>query len=261
MMGKINMDAITHVTELIQRGETFCLVTVVESADSKVPVGRKVIVLQDGSIEGSLGSEQMDSGLQDLAQNAIRENERGIFEIGRGVKVFMDVLSDESRLLVCGAGHIAVPLAQFARNVGFRVTVLDDREDFAQPSRFRGCEVIAEEFNSALRDMPLGATTYIVVITRGHEHDVDCLAEILKKKTAYVGLIGSRRRVRIVLERLAKDGFSQTRLGEVFTPIGLPIGAESPEEIALSIISELVCVRRKGASQARILRKAVGIDL
>jgi xanthine dehydrogenase accessory factor len=254
------MNIIAYVTELIQRGETFCLVTVVESADPVVPVGRKIIVLPDGSIEGSLGPEQMNTRLQDLAQKAIRKNERGLFEMDGGVKVFVDLLSDESRLLVCGAGHIALPLAQFARSVGFRVTVLDDREDFAHPSRFAGCEVIAEEFDAALRDMPLGAATYVVVVTRGHEHDLDCLAEILKKKTAYVGLIGSRRRVRIVLEKLAKDGFSQTRLGEVFTPIGLPIGAESPEEIALSILSELVCVRRKGAAQARMLRKAAGIN-
>lgn len=255
------MGTIEYVTELIQGGETFCLVTVVESADPTVAVGRKAIVLKDGSIKGSLGSQQMNSRLRDLAQNAMRENERGLFEIDRGVKVFVDILADEARLLVCGAGHIALPLARFARSVGFRVTVLDDREDFAHPSRFAGCEVIAEEFDSALRDMPLGASTYVVVITRGHEHDLDCLGEILKKKTAYVGLIGSRRRVRIVLEKLAKDGLSQTRLGEVFTPIGLPIGAESPEEIALSIISELVCVRRKGAAQARILRKTVGLDL
>jgi len=109
--------------------------------------------------------------------------------------------------------------------------------------------------------MPLGLATYVVIITRGHEHDVDCLAEILQKETAYVGLIGSRRRVRFVLEWLEENGFSQQRLKDVFTPIGIPIGAESPEEIALSIVSELVCVRRKGSGQARALRTAVGIDL
>ncbi|UCD78761.1 MAG: XdhC family protein, partial [Desulfobacterales bacterium] len=100
-----------------------------------------------------------------------------------------------------------------------------------------------------------------VIITRGHEHDVDCLMEILPKKAAYVGLIGSRRRVRFVLEWLEKKGFSRQRLNEVFTPIGIPIGAESPEEIALSIVAELVCVRRKGGGQARALRSAVGIDI
>jgi xanthine dehydrogenase accessory factor len=145
--------------------------------------------------------------------------------------------------------------------VGFHVTVLDDRPDFAHPPRFPDCAVMAEDFTPALRVMPLGSSTYVVVITRGHEHDTDCLTEILKKEAAYVGLIGSRRRVRIVLDMLAEAGIPDERLKKVFTPIGLPIGADSPEEIALSIVSELVCVRRKGSTQARALRGAVGIDL
>ena len=99
------------------------------------------------------------------------------------------------------------------------------------------------------------------MITRGHEHDVDCLVEILNKEYAYVGLIGSRRRVRIVLEVLENAGISRERLKNVFTPIGLPIGAESPAEITVSIVSELVCIRRKGPVQARALRSAIGMDI
>ena len=255
------MDAIARIVELMQNQETHCLATIVESSDPGIPVGQKVIVLKDGSIEGEFGSARMNATICDLALNAIAENEKRMVEIGSGVRVFLDVLSNETRLLVCGAGHIAMPLARFARQVGFRVTVLDDRKDFAHPSRFTDCEVIAADFITALHDMPLGTLTFVVVITRGHEHDVDCLGEILQKETAYVGLIGSRRRVRIVLEGLEKAGIPPKRLNQVFTPIGLPIGAESPDEIALSIISEVVCVRRKGSAQARTIRKAVGIDL
>ena len=163
-------------------------------------------------------------------------------------------------MIVCGAGHIALPLSQFARKVGFRVTVIDDREDFANQDRFPGCNVLAADFSTTLRDLNLNHSHYVVVITRGHEHDVDCLMEILTKETAYVGLIGSRRRVRFVIEILENQGIAKERLQTIFTPIGTPIGAESPEEIALSIISELVCIRRKGPQQARLLRKAVGID-
>jgi xanthine dehydrogenase accessory factor len=255
------MDTIARIVELMQNQETHCLVTIVESSDPGIPVGQKVIVLKDGSIEGEFSSPRTNATICDLALNAITENEKRMVEIGSGVRVFLDVLSNETRLLVCGAGHIALPLARFARQVGFRVTVLDDRKDFAHPSRFPDCEVIAADFITALHDMPLGTSTFVVVITRGHEHDVDCLGEILQKETAYVGLIGSHRRVRIVLEGLEKAGIPLKRLNQVFTPIGLPIGAESPDEIALSIISELVCVRRKGSAQARTIRKAVGIDL
>jgi xanthine dehydrogenase accessory factor len=255
------MDTIARIVELMQNQETHCLATIVESSDPDIPVGQKVIVLKNGSIEGKFGSSRMNAAISDLALKAISENKKRMVEIGSGVRVFLDVLSHETRLLVCGAGHIAIPLARFARQVGFRVTVLDDRKDFAHPSRFPDCEVIAADFVTALHDMPLGISTFVVVITRGHEHDVDCLGEILQKETVYVGLIGSRRRVRIVLEGLEKAGIPPKRLNQVFTPIGLPIGAESPDEIALSIISELVCVRRKGSAQARTIRKAVGIDL
>ena len=101
---------------------------------------------------------------------------------------------------------------------------------------------------------------FVVVITRGHEHDTECLQELLQKQSAYIGLIGSRRRVRFVLEMLRSEGIPQKRLDDVFTPIGIPIGAESPVEIAISIVAELVCVRRKGWQQARALRAIIGID-
>ncbi len=255
------MDAIARVVKLMQNQERHCLATIVESSDPGVPLGKKVIVLKDGSIEGEFNSPRLDAAIGELALKAITENKKGMVEIGHSIRVFLDVLSNENWLLVCGAGHIAIPLARFARQVGFRVTVLDDRKDFAHQSRFPDCEVMAEDFITALHDMPLGTSTFVVVITRGHEHDVDCLGEILQKETAYVGLIGSRRRVRIVLEGLEKSGIPPKRLNQVFTPIGLPIGAESPDEIALSIVSEIVCIRRKGSAQARKMRKAVGIDL
>ena len=255
------MDIVARAVDLMDKEITFCLATVVVSARDEIQPGRKAIVLEDGSLEGSLGAGSLDTRLRELALKALKSRKRRLVEIEGGVQAFFDILTSGARLVVCGAGHIAVPLARFARSVGFKVIVLDDREDFANPSRFPNCEVIAEDFTPALREMTFGPSTYVVVITRGHVHDVDCLTEILGKKMAYVGLIGSRRRVRIVLEILEKQGFARQEVKKVFTPIGLPIGAESPEEIALSIVSELVCVRRKGAEQARTLRHAAGVDL
>lgn len=254
------MNITARINELIQTGETFCLATVIASDRADIAAGQKAIVMDKEPVAGALGDGPLGIAIRDLAQEVINEKKRGVVEIKPGLHVFFDLISPELKLVVCGAGHIAIPLTRFARNVGFRVTVLDDRDDFAHPSRFEGCDVIAADFAVTLRDLNLNPATFVVVITRGHEHDVDCLMEILKKETAYVGLIGSRRRVRFVLEMLEKQGIAKKRLQEVFTPIGTPIGAESPEEIALSIIAELVCVRRKGSQQARALRTAVGID-
>ena len=254
------MNLIARVNELMERGESICLATVIASKNPHIAVGGKAIVLGDGSMEGNLGTGQTDLRLRDLALTSLNQKKSQAIDMEDGVRVFFDVLSSENRLLVCGAGHIALPLARFCREVGFKVSVLDDRADFTSPARFPDCDVITEEFSIALPDFPMNSSTYVVIITRGHEHDVDCLLEILNKETAYIGLIGSRRRVSFVLEILEKKGFPKKRLQEVFTPIGTPIGGESPGEIALSIAAELVCVRRKGPHQARLLRAAVGID-
>ncbi len=249
-----------RVNELLNRKEPFCLITVVTSNVEKVLTGKKAIVLDNGSIEGTFGSEQFDKKICSTARMHLSQKKSGITWIEDRLELFFNVIASENMLLICGAGHIAVPLAQFSAQAGFRVTVLDDRPDFANESRFPDCRVIAEDFNMALNDLTLGPTAFVVVITRGHEHDIECLQVLLKKECAYIGLIGSRRRVRIVLEMLRSEGIPPERLNEVFTPIGLPIGAESPAEIAISIVSELVCVHRRGGQQARALRTAIGVD-
>lgn len=251
------MNDLPRIVDLIAKGESCCLATIVASDNPDVPVGRKVIVFGDGTMEGGIGSVHLDAALRDLAMEALAEKKKRTVEVEANIRAFLDILSTDVRLLICGAGHIALPLARFAREVGFKVTVIDDRSDFAHSARFPGCEVIAKDFVAALRNIPVTPSTYVVVITRGHEHDTECLAEILPKETAYVGLIGSRRRVRFVLDMLGEKGIPRDRLNEVFTPIGLPIGSESPEEIALSIVAELVCARRKGALQVRALRAVV----
>mgnify|MGYP000500059836 CR=1 FL=1 len=254
------MDIHARIVELLEKEENVCLATVLESNRSDICPGQKAIVRLNKPMEGSLGSAQSDANVDRLAQQALQENKSTIIEIEAGCSVFLNVISADAQLVICGAGHIALPLAQFSQKLGFQVTVIDDRSDFANPARFPGCNVIAEDFTAPLRTMTSGPAAYVVVITLGHEYDVECLIEIIDKKTVYVGLIGSRRRVRFVLQALAEKGLPRERLDDVFTPIGLPIGAESPQEIAVSIVSELVCVRRKGAAQARTIRKAVGIE-
>jgi xanthine dehydrogenase accessory factor len=254
------MDMTNRVNELLAKGRVFCLATVIESGNPELSAGMKFIVRDDGIIEAGFDTKILDDQVQELVETVLKEKKRRLVEVSDGVHLFLDVFEPEATLLVCGAGHIAIPLAHFATQAGFKVTILDDRADFAHPSRFPSCKVIADDFAPALREIPMNSSTYAVVITRGHIHDVDCLKEILVKQTGYLGLIGSRRRVRFVLQMLGDQGFPEKRLSQVFTPIGVPIGAESPEEIALSIMAEIVCVRRKGFEQARTLRAAVGVD-
>jgi xanthine dehydrogenase accessory factor len=164
-----------------------------------------------------------------------------------GVEVFLEVVEPQPTLIVVGAGHIAVPLAQMGKMLSFEVIVLDDREKFANRERFPDADqVIADDFGPSLASLKITRTTYIVIITRGHQYDEEALMEVAESPAAYIGMIGSRRRVQAVRDNLAAVGFDPAKVDRVRAPIGLEIGAETPEEIAVSIMAEMIAVRRGG---------------
>lgn len=152
----------------------------------------------------------------------------------------------KERLIVLGAGHIARPVCEFSAKCGFEVYVCDDRPAFANTDRFPlAHEVLCDTFENCIDQLHITPYDYVVIITRGHVHDADCLREILPgTQPAYLGLIGSRRRVKGLLEMLVKEGYSKENMDRICTPIGLSIGAVTPEEIAISILSELISYKR-----------------
>lgn len=152
----------------------------------------------------------------------------------------------ESRLIVLGGGHIAKPLAEFASKCGFAVTVVDDRITFANNKRFPlARQVICESFDQCFSLLNINRSAFVVIITRGHRHDIDCLRNVLQLETAYTGMIGSRRRVRAAMEQLFMEGYSSEKLDTVRAPIGLDIGGITPEEIAVSILAGVIQCKRK----------------
>ena len=251
------MNIILRINELIADSRSFCLATIVNGFGNDIKPGHKLIVFENGSLEGGTGNMTINKAICDQAVLTLAQDKNQLVELKPGLIVYFDIFAKTKKLVICGAGHIAIPLVEFTRKLGFSVTVIDDRPEFASQVRFKDCEVIAGNFISVLKDLKIDKSTYIVVITRGHEHDVECLTEILPRESGYVGLIGSKRRIRFVLEILFNKGISAERLQDVFTPIGLPIGADSPEEIALSIASELISFRRLGNEKTRLLRNAI----
>ena len=249
------MDINSKVIDLLEAGDDFCLATVISSGSENLPAGSKSIILGNGSLENGSGIKDLDDLIIGFGQQVLKKKKKQVIEVKEGISIFFDIVGRQPTLIICGAGHIGVPLAKFAVSLGFIVTVIDDRPDFAHPDRFQNCNVIAKDFIETLQRIKIDKSTYVVLITRGHEHDKDCLTQVLPCETAYVGLIGSRRRIRLVLENLSQQGFSDERLHDVFSPIGIPIGAETPEEIALAIAAELVTVRRLGSERTRSLRK------
>ncbi len=169
-----------------------------------------------------------------------------IFE-NQKLSIFFEPLSSENQLIICGGGHISLPVAAIGNILGFKVTVIDDRSFFANEQRFPSAKVICQPFNSALVDLG-GADCYFVIVTRGHQYDTDCLRVILQKENAYVGMIGSRNRVGLVKQMIAEEGIPQERIDRIYSPIGLKIGAETPEEIAVAIMAEIIKVKKDAGS-------------
>jgi len=161
--------------------------------------------------------------------------------------IFLEPIGQHSTVLIVGAGHIAQKLAPLTTLVGFQTIVLDDREDFISEVRFPAIDkrILLENFDHVFEEMNIDEQTFIVIVTRGHQFDKSVLYQALRTSAAYVGMIGSRRKIKLTFEALIKDGVSEEELSEVHSPIGLNIGAETPEEIAVSIVAELIHERSK----------------
>ena len=167
-------------------------------------------------------------------------------------EVFFEVLPAVHKAVIVGAGHLAIPLVKFTRILGFHTTVIDDRVIYANRERFPDVEeVLVGNMAEVLRGIEITPQTYIVLITRGHQFDEPCLREVIHSPAKYIGMIGSRRRIKACFIRFRdEEGIPEELLKKVYAPIGLDIRAESPEEIALSIIAEMIKVRRGGSAQS-----------
>jgi xanthine dehydrogenase accessory factor len=241
----------------IRAREPVALATVIDGPNS----GREVVVWLDKPPLGMLGLGDLESRVIAEAQDVLRGRQHRLLryagtrgqesEIGsteQPFSVFVEVQRRAPELLIVGAGHIAMPLAQIAGMCDFSVTVLDDRPSFANQARFPTAQqVIAAPLRETVRDLPMDADTFIVLVTRGHSQDVECLLEVLDRPVAYIGMIGSQRRVDAVFELLETEmGIDPAKFDPVFAPIGIAIGARTPAEIAVCITAEMINVLRGG---------------
>lgn len=229
------------------------LLVAVEPPDA-LPLGARLLLTEAGEHRGTLGALSLDAAAIRLAREALAGAGAAAHELsldGVRATVYVEAQRPPDELFVVGAGHIAVPLARLGAMLGFRVTVLDDREEFATEARFpSAARVLRTDFANPFRGVRLGARSYVVLVTRAHSYDFDCLSRLIaaEPQPRYVGMIGSRRRVRAAFGALLDAGVPRERLARVSAPVGLDIGAETPEEIAVSIAAELVQVRRGGGA-------------
>ena len=246
------IQAARAVLAALERGPALAVVTAIDGPAA----GRRLLLDEAGTRRGSLGAPALDDAALAHARRALETGGTATVTVRLPtgvVRLFAEAHRPPDELLVVGAGHIAVPLAEMGVRLGFRVTVLDDREAFATPDRFPdAARVLRTDFTDPFREVEIGARTQIVLVTRAHKYDFDCLRRLvaLDVTPAYVGMIGSRRRVRAAFQALLDAGVPRDRLSAVRAPVGLDLGAETPEEIAVSVAAELILLRRRGA-QAR----------
>ena len=255
------------IGRMLDEGSAGVLVTLMEMPEQEsraLRVGSRLLAIESGERVGTLGAAELDeevarqvdlflSSREEAKSIKVEEFAANLAELG-DVQLLFERIEAEPRLVIAGAGHVGASLARLASQVGYRVTLIDDRPEFVSPelfaaSREQGIDlVLAENWSDAVREaISSGRGVSVAIVTRGHKQDEDCLRAAISASPFYIGMIGSRRRTNIVLDKLREEGAYEEQLKKVRAPIGLDIGAVSPEEVALAILAEIVAARRGGA--------------
>jgi len=230
------------LSTILERGERAILITTLRGKGGAI----ERACLAERDLESGNGAGDDESAIAELCRQALKAGTLAWRELSGGDRILARPCFPSPRLIVLGAGHIALPLAELGSKLGFKVTVCDDRASFADPARFPTAErVMCAYWGKCFDLLELDPSCYVAIVTRGHRHDLECFRQAASHDLPYVGMIGSRRRVSGVKARLLAEGIPHEALDRLHAPIGLDIGAITPEEIALSIMAQVVFTRRK----------------
>ncbi len=257
-----NITIYASIQNALQHGERIVVATVVKTSGSApCELGTKMLVRADGTMQESLAGPQTDGKVAQEALRVLRAGRSQVIHVhidadqgeavgscGATLEVLLEVIRPEPRLIIVGAGYVAQALARLSLRLDYRIIVVDDRRDLANPQVFdEKVQLTFGDIPQTLRALEPDDASWIVIVTRGHTLDKDALRAALATDALYVGMIGSLSKVRHIFDALRKEGVSSERLARVHAPIGLDIGAETPDEIALSIAAEMLMLRKKGA--------------
>jgi xanthine dehydrogenase accessory factor len=267
------MDVFEELVRLRNLGRKCALATIVEVRGS-IPSyeSAKLLVREDGSMTGTIGGGCVEAEVWNAAREAIETEKpkRLTFNLGQDaaydnglicggqLEVFVEPILPLPRAFIFGAGHISKSLSKVANLAGFATVIVDDRESFASRERFPEAEAVhAAEYETVFPTLPINETSYLIVVTRGHRDDMRVLKLAIATPARYIAMIGSKRKVLNVVRELEKEGIPRAAFERLHAPMGLDIGAVSPEEIAVSVAAEMIAVRRNAASNWRALTLSV----
>ena len=235
------------IEQILERGEIALVVTTVSGPGT---VGAKLLVHENGTATGTLGDAALNAWVVEKSADFLASREETRMFSVDDTSLLFERLQPAPRLVVCGAGHVGASLARLAAFTGYHTTLIDDRAEFLKRERFPEAQIellVADDWSSAVRAaVGNGRGVSVAVVTRGHNEDEQCMHVAVHANPDYVGLIGSKRRTSIVIDRLREAGIPDEQLSKIHAPIGLDIGAVSPEEVAPAILAEIITERRGG---------------
>ena len=258
----MEIDIFDEIQKMRQEGRKAALATIVQIRGS-VPSfqSAKMLIRDDGSTLGSVGGGCVEAEVWTAAQDVIRDEKSKVMSFdltdesmaesglicGGKVEIFVEPILPTPKMVLFGAGHIATQVSKIATIAGFKTTVVDNRPVYANAERFPEAEAIyPDSFERAFEELVPNENTYIVIVTRGHQEDQNVLRWAVQTNARYIGMIGSKRKIRSIAEQLESEGIPRERLERVYMPVGLDISAVLPEEIAVAIVAEVIHVRRSG---------------
>jgi xanthine dehydrogenase accessory factor len=270
------MDIYEEIVRLRRLGQKAALATIVQVRGS-IPsyASAKLLVREDGSMIGTVGGGCVEAEVWNAARDVIQtEKPRHLsFNLGQTAEfdnglicggqldIFVEPVIPAPRAFLFGAGHISKSLSKVAELAGFATTIIDNRDSFANRERFpEADEVFAEEYEEIFPKLPINETSYLIIVTRGHRDDMRVLRLAVATEARYIAMIGSKRKVIGVVKELEEQGIARERLERIHAPMGLEIGAISPEEIAVSVAAEMIAVRRNADSDWRSLSKSLFVN-
>ncbi len=236
------------------------LVTLVEEQGSSPgKKGFMMAVFEDGSTLGTIGGGNLENKAKEYALLCMSEGTNKLLEMelddtgelhmqcGGKANIFIKVFKAKDSLVIAGGGHIALELHKLGKLMGFHIVIMEDREEYGNNERFPGCEIHVGDIGECMSKYPLDKDCYVVIVTRGHASDADALRAAIGRGAGYIGMIGSRQKTQYVFNRLLSEGCKKEDLEAVYAPIGLGLGGDSHQEIALSIIAEIILVKKGGS--------------
>lgn len=260
-------DIYEEIVKLKSKGECAALATIIlTSGSTPREQGAKMLIRQDGSIVGTIGGSLLEAQVRKEAKNVIYEEKPKVLNFdltgkdmegmicGGQAEIYIEPIIPTPALYIFGGGHISFSLARIGKMVDFRVVVIDDRKEYVNPERFPEADkTIAADYLKAFSQITINNFSYIVIVTRAHAYDETVLGWAVTTNAKYIGMIGSRKKTKKVYDNLLAKGISEKELKRVYAPIGLDIKAQTPEEIAISIIAEIIQIRRSKETKGKLM--------